>query len=530
MASVVAGDVAEAQLGPRISRDMLDRLAGLVAVRVPREMVPVEMPATGAALGRVPFCIADDVVAAVRGARQAQLEWAAVPVAERAGVLLRFASLLLARQGEGLDLIQLENGKARRHAFEEVIDVAQTCRYYARTAPRLLRPHRRAGALPVLTRTWEYHHPKGVVGVISPWNYPLTLGVSDALPALAAGNAVVAKPDNQTPYSALWAASLLREAGLPEGVLQVVTGSGSELGTPLIEQCDFVMFTGSTATGRTVATQAAQRLIDYSMELGGKNAILVLDDADLRRAVPGAVRAAFSSTGQLCISMERMYVQDAIWDEFVPRFVAATKALRLGHSLTYLADVGSLISARQLATAAGHVDDAVGKGARVLGGGKARPDIGPYFYEPTILTDVTAEMTVCGQETFGPVISLYRVSGADEAIGRANDSRYGLNFSVWTRDTRKGRQIGSRLQAGSVNINEAYAATWGSVDAPMGGWKDSGAGSRHGEHGILKYTDAQTIAVQHLLPIAPPGRVPPQTYARAMTGALRLMQRLPGRK
>jgi succinate-semialdehyde dehydrogenase / glutarate-semialdehyde dehydrogenase len=530
MASVVAADVAEAQLGPRISREMLDRLAGLVAVRVPREMVPVEMPATGAALGRVPFCIADDVVAAVRAAREAQLEWAAVPVAERARVLLRFASLVLNRQREGLDLIQLENGKARRHAFEEVIDVAQTSRYYARTAPRLVRPQRRAGALPVLTRTWEYHHPKGVVGVISPWNYPLTLGVSDALPALAAGNAVVTKPDSQTPYSALWAADLLREAGLPEGVLQVVTGSGSELGPPLIEHCDFVMFTGSTATGRTVATQAAQRLIDYSMELGGKNAILVLADADLRRAVPGAVRAAFSSTGQLCISMERMYVQDAIWDEFVPRFVSATQALRLGHSLTYLADIGSLISARQLATVAGHVDDAVSKGALVLAGGEARPDIGPYFFEPTILTDVTAEMTACGQETFGPVISLYRVSGADEAIERANDSSYGLSFSVWTRDTRKGRQIASRLQAGSVNVNEAYAATWGSVDAPMGGWKNSGAGSRHGEHGILKYTDAQTIAVQHLLPIAPPGRVPPQTYARAMTNALRLLQRLPGRK
>jgi succinate-semialdehyde dehydrogenase/glutarate-semialdehyde dehydrogenase len=187
-------------------------------------------------------------------------------VTDRTKVLLRFAELLLDRQDEVLDLIQLENGKARRHAFEEIIDVAQVSRYYARTAARYLRARRRAGALPALTQTWEYHHPKGVVGVISPWNYPLTLGISDALPALIAGNAVIAKPDGQTPYAAMWAAELLEEAGLPAGVLQVVTGSGPELGTPLIEHCDFLMFTGSTRVGRIVAAQAAARLTDYSME------------------------------------------------------------------------------------------------------------------------------------------------------------------------------------------------------------------------------------------------------------------------
>ncbi len=517
-------------LGRRVSSDLLGRLAARAATAGPRQALPVEMPATGQILGQVPRCTAADVAAAADTARRVQPGWAAVPVAERSKVLLRFASLLLDRQDEVLDLIQLENGKARGHAFEEIIDVAQTSRYYARTAPRYLHSRRRAGAFPALTQTWEEHHPKGVVGVISPWNYPLTLGISDALPALVAGNAVIAKPDSQTPYTALWAAELLEEAGLPAGVLQMVTGSGPELGTPLIEHCDFLMFTGSTRTGREVAEQAAKRLMDYSMELGGKNAILVLADADLGRTVPGAVRAAFSSTGQLCISMERMYVDAAVWEAFVPRFVKATRSLRLGHSLSYRADVGSLISAKQLDTVARQVDDAVSKGATLLAGGRARPDIGPYFYEPTVLTDTSPDMTLYADETFGPVISLYRVGGADEAVRRANDSCYGLNFSVWTRDVRQGRQIASRLEAGTVNVNEAYAAAWGSVDAPMGGWKDSGVGSRHGEHGILKYTNAQTISVQRLLPIAPPGAVPPAIYAKAMTAAMRALQRLPGRK
>jgi len=517
-------------LGPRITGPLLGGLSARAAAAGPRDTVPIEMPATGKIIGHVPHCTPEDVTAAAATARAAQPGWARMRAAERSKVLLRFAALLLDRQDEMLDLIQLENGKARVHAFEEIIDVAQTSRYYARAAPRYLQPHRRAGALPAFTRTWEYHHPKGVVGVLSPWNYPLTLGVSDALPALVAGNAVIAKPDGQTPYTALRAAELLDEAGLPPGVLQVVTGPGPELGTPLIEHCDYLMFTGSTRVGRMVATQAAKRLIDYSMELGGKNALLILADADLARAVPGAVRAAFSSTGQLCISMERMYVHAAVWDEFVPRFVEATRSLRLGHSLSYSQDVGSLISAKQLDTVAGQVDDAVSKGATVLAGGRSRPDIGPYFYEPTVLTDTSPDMTVYADETFGPVISLYRVAGAREAIERANDSCYGLNFSVWTRDARSGRQIATRLEAGTVNVNEGYAATWGSVDAPMGGWKDSGVGSRHGEHGILKYTNTQTISLQRLVPIAPPGRVPPAMYARAMTAAMRALQRLPGRK
>ena len=517
-------------LGPRVTPALLARLAARADPGGPRDPLEVEMPATGTVLAPVPRCTPEDVDAAAVRARAAQAEWVNVPVGDRAEVLLRFAELVLDRQEEVLDIVQLESGKARRHAFEEIIDVAQVARYYARTAPRLLAPRRRAGAVPGLTRAWEHHHPRGVVGVISPWNYPLTLGVSDALPALVAGNAVVAKPDQQTPFSALWAAERLEEAGLPAGVLQVVTGSGSELGDAVIGCSDFVMFTGSTRVGRTVAARAAERLIDFSMELGGKNAILVLDDARLGRAVPGAVTAAFSNAGQLCISAERMFVDGAIWDAFVPRFVKATRALGLGHALDYGPEIGSLISARQLETVRTHVDDAVAKGASLLAGGRARPEIGPYFYEPTVLTDVTPEMSLFADETFGPVVSLYRVDGVDEAVRRANDSAYGLNFSVWTGDASKGREVAARLQAGTVNVNEAYAAAWGSVDAPMGGWKDSGVGRRHGEHGLLKYTESQTIAVERLLSLAPPAFLPVGAYARVMTAAMRALQRVPGRK
>src|SRR5579875_2231940 len=313
---------------------------------------------TGEPLAQVPHCSPDDVVAAAKRARAIQPEWAARPTAERAAVLLRFHDLVLQRQDEVLDLIQLENGKARRHAFEEVLDVCLTSRYYAHTAEDYLKPKRRQGVQLVLTEVWEYHNPKGLVGVISPWNYPLTLGISDALPAIVAGNAVLAKPDDRTPLSALWAVGLLEEAGMPPGLIQMVTGPGSELGTPIIEQSDYLMFTGSTGVGRNVAKQAAERLIDCSMELGGKNALLVLDDADVHKAVSGAVRAAFSNSGQLCISIERIYVQKALWDDFVAQFVAATKAMTLSCALDYSADMGTLINDKQLQTVTEHVDDA----------------------------------------------------------------------------------------------------------------------------------------------------------------------------
>jgi len=279
-----------------------------------------------------------------------------------------------------------------------------------------------------------------------------------------------------------------------------------------------------------VAAQAAERLIDYSMELGGKNALLILDDADIGKTVDGASRAAFSNTGQLCVSIERIYVPIAMWDEFTSRFADATRAMKLSPELDYRADMGSLVSATQLQTVAHHVDDAVEKGATVLAGGRARPDVGPFFYEPTILTGVREGMAAFRDETFGPVVSLYPVQSEDEAIAKANDSVYGLNFSVWTSDPKRGRRVATRLQAGTVNVNDAYAATWGSMDAPMGGVKDSGVGSRHGEHGIVKYTDVQNVATSYIAPIGAPRWLDAGRYAKVMTTVLRRMKKLPGVK
>lgn len=494
------------------------------------ESLPLEVriPFTGEILGSIPRGTDRDIVAAVERARAAQPAWAAMSFPERAAIFLRFHDMLLDQQEEILDLIQLESGKARAHAFEEVADTAVIARYYATRAEEFLRPRRRRGALPALTSTIERRHPVGVVGFMVPWNYPLNLAVTDAIPALMAGNTAVLRPDRQTSFTALWAVDLLIQAGLPADVLTIVTGEGPELGPPLIGAVDFVMFTGSTRTGRVIAQQAAPRLIGYSLELGGKNPMLVLADADVERAVEGAVRGCFVGAGQVCVSIERIYVHSSIFDAFVGRFVARAKAMRMSASLDYGAELGSLTSVRQLNAVKRHVEDALAKGAILRAGGRTRGDVGPLFYEPTILTGVTPEMLLHDEETFGPVVAVYPFDDESEAIARANATRYGLNASVWTRDRRRGVRVAARLQAGTVNVNEVYAAAWGSVDAPIGGFKESGVSRRHGREGILKYTEAQTIAVQRLMPVAGPHTLGAAHSARLLTMALRLMRRIPG--
>ena len=486
-------------------------------------------PLTGAPLAVLPLSTAADVADAVRRARVAQRRWADVPVAERAAVLLRLHDLVFERQSGLLDLVQLESGKARSHAFEEVGDVAIVARHYGRRGPSYLADERHLGVFPLLTRSTEHRRPKGVVGVVSPWNYPLSLAVTDALPALLAGNAVVLRPDPQASLTALAGVELMVEAGIPDDLVQVVLGPGDPTGAAVVDHADYVCFTGSTATGRRVAQTAARRLVGASLELGGKNALYVADDADLRRAVPGAVRTCFSSAGQLCISTERLVVHEAVYDEFVGRFLDAVRRLRLGVGLDWGADVGSLVGEAQLDRVREHVEDAVAKGARVLAGGRHRPEIGPFVYEPTVLDGVTSAMTCRDTETFGPLVAVYAVADDAEAVRLANDTEYGLNASVWTRDRRRGRAIAARIHAGTVNVNEGYAAAWGSVGAPMGGMKASGLGRRHGREGILKYTESQNVAVQSLVGIGDIPGLRDERYARALTGALRVMKavRLP---
>jgi succinate-semialdehyde dehydrogenase/glutarate-semialdehyde dehydrogenase len=515
----------------RINDGLLRRLAARIAASGDREELWIDMPFTGETLGAVPRCTVVDVREAAGRARAAQAPWSKWSLEERAGVFLRYHDLLLGRQEEILDLMQLETGKARKHAFEEVGESAVISRYYARSARDHLKTRRRRGAFPVLTLTREIRHPKGLVGIISPWNYPFTLAISDAVPALMAGNAVLLKPDRQTPFTALWGVDLLYEAGLPRDLFHVVTGEGQELGPPLIESVDYVGFTGSTRTGRIVARQAGEGLIGCSLELGGKNAMLVLDDADLEKTVEGAIRACFANAGQLCISMERLFVHERVYDRFVERFIDRTRSMKIGPGVDYKAEMGTLISAKQLEIVERHVRDAVEKGARVLTGGRARPDLGPYFYEPTVLENTGAGMELFADETFGPVVTVERFSDIDGAIRKANDSPYGLNASVWTRDTERGYEVAKKLQSGTVNVNEAYGAAWLSADAPMGGMKDSGLGRRHGVEGIQKYTEPQTIAIQRLLPVGALPGVGEERFSKLMTGfmkALKGASRLPG--
>ena len=490
----------------------------------PRETIAVRTPFTGSVLAEIPSAGCADVELAFSRARAAQAAWAAVGCSARARVFLRFHDLLLRRQAEVLDLIQLETGKARRHAFEEILDTAVVARYYARHSAKHLRPRRRLGALPVFTRTWEVRHPIGVVGFIVPWNYPLNLAVTDAIAALMAGNTGVIRPDPQTSFTALWAVQLLREAGLPAEVLQIITGDGPALGEAVTARADYAMFTGSTRTGRIVGRQAAERLIGCSLELGGKNPMLVLADANLDAAADGAIRGCFVGAGQVCVSIERIYVHRSVFGAFLGRFVARAKALKLGAALDYSADMGSLASERQLATVECHVTDALAKGATLVAGGRRHPDIGPYFYEATIFTGVRPGMKLYAEETFGPVVAVYPFDTDDEAVDLANATPYGLSASIWSRRPSRALRLARRIQAGSVNVNEAYSSTWGSTASPIGGWKQSGLQPRHGVEGLLKYTIPQTIAQQRWWKL---GSGPDAAfYARLMTFLLRCLKRL----
>jgi succinate-semialdehyde dehydrogenase/glutarate-semialdehyde dehydrogenase len=468
-------------------------------------------------LGHVPVSTPDDVRHAAVKARAAAGGWAGLSPEERADVIVRFKDLLVANRDELLDLVHAENGKSRTGALEEFLDAVLTAGYYAAKAPRLLRRNRRAGALPLLTSTYVRYAPKGVVGVIAPWNYPLTLAASDAVPALLAGDAVILKPDSLTPLTGLFVVSLLRQAGVGRDVIQAVTGSGAELGPELIDASDQIMFTGSTETGRAVAERCGRRLIDCGAELGGKNALLVLDDAPLGRAVEGAIQASFANTGQLCVSIERIYVASELFTPFVEAFAARASQLVLGGGAGWDVDLGPLISEGQLAKTVEHVRDAQVKGARIVTGGHGRPDLGPLFYEPTVLTGVTDAMTVSREETFGPVVAVTAVGSEDEAVELANRTEYGLNAAVWTSSPERGRRVAERLRAGTVNINEGYAASWGSTDAPMGGFGISGLGRRHGHEGLLKYTEPQTVARERFMLLAPPGWTSRRNYAAVMT-------------
>lgn len=455
---------------------------------------PVPTPSTGETLHELPQSSADDVREAVARVRLAQDAWARAGFAHRRAVLLRAHEILLERRELLLDLIQLESGKTRGQGFEEIFQAASVTRYNALAARRVLRGHRRRSGIPTVATARVRYRPKGVAGVITPWNYALSLAAMDVVPALAAGCGVVQKADDQGALSILALRRAFIDAGVPEELWAVVAGPAEEVGEALTDLVDYVCFTGSTATGRKIAEKAGRRLVGASLELGGKNALIVLDDVDPEQAAANAAHACFAAMGQLCVSIERIYVDRKVAGPFTKALVAELGRARLGSGLDFDADFGSLASAAQLQRITAHLDDAVDQGATVLVGGRPRPEIGPWFFEPTVLTGVTPSMDVYAQETFGAIAALYLVDGEDEAVAAANASEYGLNAAIFTGSTQRGQRLADRLEAGSVNINEGYRGTFSSVDAPMGGQKQSGVGRRNGPEGLLRFVEPVTVS------------------------------------
>ncbi len=456
--------------------------------------VPIVNPTSGKRIYDLPQLSGSDVVSAVERARAAQANWQTLTPTQRAQVLLRTHDLLMANQERLIELLQLETGKAKSHAFEEVAGAYGAARYFGKIAARALKSKRTKAGVPVLTKTWVEHTPVGVVGVITPWNYPLALTMLDVLPALAAGNSVVQKADNQTALTVLFARHLAIEAGVPDGVWTVVVGGGAEVGNAITDNTDYVAFTGSTATGRLVAERAAKRLIGYSLELGGKNPMIILEGANMKRAAELALAGAFGSAGQLCVSLERVYVPQHLKDSFVSELAARARSLAVGHSKDFSMDMGTLTGQAQLDRVSGFVDQAVAAGATLVSGGHKLPDLGPYFYAPTVFTDVTETSELYRTEVFGPVLDVEGYSSVAEAIELANDTEYGLNASV-VGPKRAALGVASQLMAGSVNINEGFRATFASMESPMGGMKHSGKGRRNGVEGLLRFTEARTIGV-----------------------------------
>jgi acyl-CoA reductase-like NAD-dependent aldehyde dehydrogenase len=463
--------------------------------------IAVENPATGETAAHVRDMDAAQVAELVARARSAQPGWEALGVESRARVLDRLRRWLIDNRDRVADTIIEETGKAREDAMmAEVFLTADSLKFWGKRSKRWLADERvRPSSLLTLgKKLYVRYRPFGVVGVIGPWNYPLSNSFGDCIPALMAGNSVVLKPSEVTPLTSLLMEQAMRAAGAPDDVFLVATGAG-ETGAALIDDVDMVMFTGSTATGRKVMARAAETLTPVSLELGGKDPMIVLRDADIERAANAAVYYGYSNGGQICISVERVYVEEPIYDEFVQKVVDKTRALRQGPpSGPGSVEVGAVTFPRQAEIIDSHVKDAVEHGAKVLTGGRLRPGPG-RFYEPTVLTDVDHSMKIMTDETFGPTLPIMKVPDADEALRLANDSRYGLNSSVWTRDLERGQQIADRIEAGSTCVNDTNV-NYAAQELPFGGWHESGIGVRHGAAGIRKYCRTHSVLVTRFGP------------------------------
>jgi acyl-CoA reductase-like NAD-dependent aldehyde dehydrogenase len=459
--------------------------------------IGVENPATGELITTIPVLGSDEIAEMVKRARAAQPAWEAMGFEARGRIMRRAQKWMLDNADRVIDVVVSESGKT--HEDAQLADLGYTVSalgFWAKEAEKYLADERvpswnnpvAAGKKLVIR-----YAPVGVAGIIGPWNYPIANSFGDCIPAMMAGNSVILKPSEVTPLSSLLMQEMMVECGLPEDVFQIATGDGST-GAALIRHVDVIMFTGSSRTGRSVMKEAADALIPCYLELGGKDPMIVCRDADIERAANAASFYSMNNGGQVCISVERVYVEEPVYDAFVQKVTDNIRQLRQGAPAGVgSVDIGAVTFPPQVDIIDSHVKDAVEKGAKVLTGGHPRSGPG-RFYEPTVLVDVDHSMTCMKDETFGPTIPIMKISDPDEGVRLANDSEYGLQASVWTKDVRRGEELARQIHAGVVCVNDAQV-NYTALNLPMGGWKESGLGTRHGANGIRKYTKIQSLLV-----------------------------------
>ena len=488
-----------------------------------RRHLRLKSPVTLEPTGEISCASREDVAEAIARARKAQPAWAALTIRERAEIMHRACKLVVEKADLIMDTVVGETGKARTDALSmEVFSVADSLCYYAKNAEKFLKPRTRKvhGVLGFTKKLHITYKPLGVVGLITPWNGPFVLVMNQACQALLAGNTVVAKGSEVTPYSAKLAETIFLEAGLPEGVLQVLLGDG-ETGAAIVEGgVDKVSFTGSVATGRKVAEACARQLIPVTLELGGNDAMIVCADADLDRAAQGAWLGSCMNTGHYCCGTERIYVVEAVFDAFLEKVLAAGSDLKQGTEHGYDESIGAVFWDRQMEIIERHVDDARVKGATIHMGGSRNPDLKGLYYLPTVMTDVDNNMVIMTEETFGPILCIQKVRDEAEAIRLANDSDYGLNGNVWTRDKTRGLSLALQIDTGACSVND-MAVSYGIPAAPFGGRKSSGVGQVNGKKGLRGYCHEMPVVVEKF------GGKMPNAYpysAGTAEGMLKFMQ------